>query len=127
MTQKGLTTHGQTGTRIDRGDPSTVDIDQTSLTQDNAFHDCDLSSIVLAGAIAVDLYFGIKDTPVGTIMELRKNGNSHTSNIASIYTQVANGWIVDNATVACDTGRIIEYKISEVLTSAFITVTGWHF
>ena len=109
---------------VDRGDPAAHDF--SSFTTDGAWHDLDLSSILPAGTFAVLLYVKILDDAAGSYFAVRKNGNSNEINTGIARTQVAN--IINEAqmTVFVDSGRIVEYKASNLtFTSIDVSVLGW--
>jgi len=110
---------------VDRGDPASADFDQTDLTQDGAWHDLDLSSIVPVGVKVVSVNFQLSDTAAGSYMIFRKNGNSNSVTRTVIGTQVANVVTYSDGIVACDSGRVIEYLVSQAISSITITVKGW--
>ncbi len=110
----------------DRGDPAAADYTLTDFTTDGTWRDLDLSGIVPAGAKAVLLYIRIKDDLTDRVFGLRKNGNSNAFNTYALNTQVANLSVYDEATVACDSNRIIEYNFTNTTwTSVDVTVRGW--
>jgi hypothetical protein len=111
---------------VDRGDPSAVDFAVGSLTTDGGWYDLDLSSIVPANAVAVDLLVEIQDDAVNSGLQLRKNGNSNAINVAIARTQVVNVSNYLNTTIPCDSSRVIEYSASNLTwTTINITVRGW--
>lgn len=111
---------------IDRGDPAAPDWTEISLTKDGAWHDLDLSPIVPAGAIAVQLRCHLIDDVAGSLIIFRKNGNTNLYNCQSMSIQVANIPRDRCMTVFCDTNRVIEYFASGVVwTSIQLVVCGW--
>jgi hypothetical protein len=111
----------------DRGDPASADKILTGLTVDGAWHDWDLSSGIPAGATAVILRVSLGNNSSNGWLMFRKNGNSNETNVAMVNAPVANVAGYATVTVACDSGRVIEYYVANNGTYAFITITvaGW--
>jgi hypothetical protein len=110
----------------DRGDPSGVDKGIAGFTRDDAWHDWDLSAIVPAGATAVLLRIHLEASSGGLYINFRKNGQSNAVNIAKGFLVSTAGCWVD-LTVACDSGRVIEYLVWNVAgwSTIDVTVAGW--
>jgi hypothetical protein len=110
----------------DRGDPSAADFTEATLTTDGAWHDMDLSTIVGATAKYVVLRVSVYDDAIDSYLRFRKNGNTNEYNSPIVRTQVANCWNDATFIVPLDTGRVIEYKGSNVaFGSIIIVVSGW--
>lgn len=110
----------------DRGDPATLDFDETDLTTDETWRDLDLSSIVPNGARAVVLHVSIVDDAADSYLIFRKNGNSNEWNRSRIRTQVANIAFGTDLIVPCDSNRVIEYFGKNLtFTTIIIVVKGW--
>lgn len=111
----------------DRGDPAAPDF--SSFTNDVAYHDLDLSSIVPAGASAVSMAVILNSTSVvgGDAMAFRKKGNSNDINQSAIYTQLPNVPVADDIIVACDVNRKIQYVMNFAgsVNTSDLTVKGW--
>jgi hypothetical protein len=112
---------------VDRGDPAAADFAWADVTADGTWRDLDLSGIVPVGTKAVSLYVWLSDNAVNSEIQFRKNGNSNEYAVQSTATQVANIIIRQNMIIACDTNRIIEYKITNGVSLVLfgIVVTGW--
>ena len=112
------------GQHATKGDATGLDFQYPGLTDDGAWHDLDLSSIVPVGAVAVCIRVGITATTVGKILKFRKNGNSneHTMNVQATVVATVNQYTEHK--VACDSGRVIEYNMNG-LTGTDIWVLGW--
>jgi hypothetical protein len=115
------------GTFVDRGDPAAVDFNAGSLTEDSAWHDLDLSSIVPVGAKAVLLRVGIAHgESIAKTFYIRENGNSNMGNVFTILTNVVGTWIYGDCIVALDSNRKAEYKFDSGGTwYSAVTVGGW--
>lgn len=109
----------------DRGDPAAVDVIQTGLTLDATWRDLSLASIVPAGAKSVALAVRMKDGSTGQLLQFRKNGLSNAINVATISTQVVDLSVYADLVVACDSGRLVEYKGTANTDEIDITVKGW--
>lgn len=107
----------------DRGDPASVDWDETDLTADGNWHDLNLSSVIPAGATAVLLRVRLEAT-VKTL-SFRENGNSSAVNVATLETGGGAGIMRGDLLVAPDANGVIEYNLSGAATSVSITVGGW--
>lgn len=110
-----------------RGDPAADDFDKDDLTTDGTWRDLDLSGIVPAGAVAVDLTFYVReDLGTGHGMTFRKNGQTNTPNIIGVETFLAAKYFRGNGVVACDTNRVIEYYVSSTTWHTIsIVISGW--
>lgn len=113
---------------VDRGDPATFDYAIGDLTEDDAWHDLDLSAIVGTGAKAVHLLVVYTADTVAKSAKFRKNGNSNELNISDARCQVANVSVTGDFVVALDTNGVIEYYLDSTETTACnILVRGWFF
>lgn len=110
---------------VDRGDPAAYDLEQGAMTMDNAWHDWDLSSIVPAGATAVNLVGLVQYTAAGNALFFRRNGNTNQVAMPGIFSQVANVSNYSSIIVACDASRIIEYKATVSFTAISLVIIGW--
>jgi len=109
-----------------RGEPGGFDFDQGDLTTDEAWHDLDLSSIIPAGTVAVDLVVSVTDETAGNVIYFRKNGLASNYTSPKIRTQVANIQITDNILVPVDSNGKIEYLTTNTTwTEIKIVVSGW--
>ena len=122
-----LHSHAAAGmTYVDRGDPSSVDIDKDDLTLDQTWNEIDLSSIVPVGAVTVHLRIIINAATLDCYLRLRKKGNTSEHNAANCYIPVANKIIAFDKWVCCDSDRIIEYWGHAITWATLdITVAGW--
>lgn len=113
---------------VDRGDPASYDWTQATLIQDGAWHDLDCSAIVPADAKTILFRVYLRHPLINKDFYIRTKGNANYVNIFMQRTQVANISIVEDAVVACDTNRKVQYWISGPgWTSIRITVGGWWF
>lgn len=112
---------------VDRGDPAAYDFTQATLTQDNAWHDLDLSAIVPAGTRAVNLNLRGRHSSTGKELLFRANGNVNYHNASGLRTVVGSLYLYNEITIALDSNRIIEYKaMSPNWTNISISVKGWY-
>ena len=110
----------------DRGDPAAADF--SSFTNDGAYHDLDLSSIVPAGASVVALVVNVTSTVLagGDVFQLRTKGNTHTINQSFFTTLLPNLAVNGDAIVACDVNRKIQYIMNFAGSpTVSVTVKGW--
>jgi hypothetical protein len=117
---------GTTHIYVDRGDPSSHDWTVGNFTTDYTWRDLDCSSIVPAGATAIHFRVSLDDGVVGSLFQLRENGNSNTRNLTLQRIQVANKYIDADMWCSCDSNRVVEYRGSNVTFSAIdVTIRGW--
>lgn len=110
----------------DRGDPAGFDKTEADLTMDNAWHDLDLSAIVVdTDASWILLRVLLNDANIADNLVFRKNGNANAIATPGIVAQVANQDVEAEILVACDTSQVIEYKANAALGSCDIVVLGW--
>lgn len=110
----------------DRGDPSAYDFTLANLTTDGTWRDLDLSAIVPAGTKAVLLLINVWDDKSNTDLYLKEKGNSNAYNASRINTQIANVSILNDAIVACDDNRKIQYYAENTTWTALnLVVRGW--
>jgi hypothetical protein len=114
---------------VSRGDASGWDKDQTTFTMDNAWHDWDIgpngAAIVPAGAKMVHIRNVIKDGTVGAYMQLQKNGYTQGYNAMTHRIFAANMYQDMTDFVEVDSDGVIEYKLSETFTEAYVLIKGW--
>ena len=110
---------------FNRGDPSSLDWEETDLTLDNAWHDLDCSGVVPIGAKAILFYVRIKDGIVEKTFFMKKNGNSNDININQMRTQVVDISIDNTFTVPCDNNQVVEYKSNTGIDIIDICIIGW--
>jgi len=107
-------------------DSGSTDFDLTDLTTDGTYRDLDLSSILPANAIGVQLTVSLLDDAADQALQFRRNGNSNNEERVVAKTQVANITNSMSLIVACDTSQVIEYNASNTTWSAiYIHVLGW--
>lgn len=111
---------------IDRGDPASWDFDEGDLTLDNTWRDLDLSGIVPAGAVAVNLHVSLKDDAVSSILYLRRKGVTLPYSGIKLWTIVANVLFGGDFVCACDASRKIQYIGDPAdMTTVRIQINGW--
>lgn len=110
---------------VDRGDPATYDFAFVAFTMDATWRNLDLSSIIPAGAYAVNIGGYIKGTAANQYILIRKNGNSNAINTGRVYTQVGATYIFYDLIIPVDSNRIIEYYGHASLDDCTLAVKGW--
>jgi hypothetical protein len=138
--QDAITSHGKaltallgvvsqtfgSGRFVDRGDPATVDWDESTLTIDGAWHDLDLSSIVPVGAVAVVLHVTAYNDTSFLWLAFRKKGNTRAWNSGSIYgfSDIPSAC---DLVVSLDSNRMIQYMGSNPSGANWcpVVVGGW--
>ena len=110
----------------ERGDPAAYDYTEAGLTMDNAWHNLDVSAIVVdTDASWVLLYVVLNDPNVGDNILFRKDGNANAIAAPGLIAKVANQDISAEILVPCSTSQVIEYKANAALASCDIVVMGW--
>lgn len=110
----------------DRGDPADFDYDIGDFTRDESWYDLDLSSIVPAGVKVVSLMCRVNSAGAGRWIMFRKNGNVNNISQSRVVAQVANVSNFQDLIVACDTNRVIEYRVTAAgFTDLDLVVKGW--
>lgn len=110
----------------DRGDPAAYDYTEAGLTMDNAWHNLDVSAIVVnPDASWVLLGVLLNDPNVGDNIMFRKDGNANAISMAGVIAQVANQDVFAQVLVPCSTSQVIEYRANAALASCDIVVMGW--
>jgi len=121
-----LATHPSLGFFVDRGDPLAWDFTVGDFTDDNAWHDLDLSSIVPAGANSVLLKINLETLEIEKKFELRKKDNTDIYNTLAIWTQFSNVRIGGVFLVPCNANRVIQYLANPATWSVMnVQVNGW--
>lgn len=102
------------------------DFDEGDLTTDGTWQvdGLDLSSIVPAGAIAVDLEIKVEDDAT-SYLHIRRDA-TNTGNRILMTISVANIAVYQVARIAINSNRLLDYLASNVtFTSIGIAVVGW--
>jgi hypothetical protein len=87
-----------------------VDYTEASFTQDGAWHDLDLSAVLPAGTKMFWARVVVNADAAGKVFYLRKNGNTGSSDVHAIPTQVAGLTNqADVGPVGVDSSRVVEY------------------
>lgn len=114
---------------VDRGDPGTPDWERDDLTRDNTWHDLDCSAIVPEGATGVLLRVGYKAAFLTHQIQFKTKGNVGWPNVVYCLVVVSNASHHKDATVAVDSNRFAQYRVSHVSGWAHIqiTIAGWYY
>lgn len=111
---------------VDRGDPAAQDFTLVFFTQDNAWHDIDLSAIAPAGAKAVSLSIIVTSQGVGRSIKLRTKSNINDKNISSVFGGAVGVPAGGDYTCPLDESRFLQYKmLTDSFTFISFTVKGW--
>ena len=110
-----------------RGDLTSNDLDQISMTFDGAYHEWDISSIVPAGTDLVYIKADITDDAVGSYVWIQQKDFDGNINNGMIVVQEANKINFGHFLIPCDpTLRLLEYITSNVaINLAHLSVLGW--
>lgn len=114
-------------TFVDRGDPSSADYTEGTLTFDGSYHDLDLSSLVPAGTTAILLRIQtVSSGTAGDYIVFRENGNSNELNNDGYFAPVTSFPDLKTVIVSCDSNRVIEYEAgASDWTSLDLIVAGY--
>jgi len=111
-----------------RGDISSYDWTQATLTLDGAWHTLDCSSIVPAGAKTITFRVNVSDNSTEIAFGIRPYGRENTIVADWIITQVANIEVRKNMRVPCDELRKVQYwGTNTTWTQVDVAVIGWSF
>lgn len=111
---------------FDRGDVSDSDYETEDFTDDDDYHDLDLSSIVGAGKRLVLLRVGLNENAGGKECRFRTKGFSGHYNLSSRYTQVADKTVDGDVWVQTDSNGVIQYLFTTATWSViYLIVRGW--
>ena len=114
------------GSYVDRGDPASWDYSKADLTTDGQWHTLDLSSIVPEGATLVHLKIKAQIAYNNMIIGFCKKGIVNKQNGATLMIRHGNNEYYEEAWVACDADRKIEYWTSDqTWVMLDILVRGW--
>ena len=112
---------------VSRGDPSTYDRTETTLTEDAAWHNLDLSAVVPTGAKSILFKAYAKSGSAGAYMYLRPTGSTNSYAAGVVYTQVANIYSFEIMGVPCDSSQDVQYYVTTNMTAEGLVVMGWWF
>jgi hypothetical protein len=119
------------GQYVDRGDNSSSDLAHGAMTLDSTWVAWDMSSVVPAGAIAVELAIQFVTGNIDKLLSFRKNGNSNDKNALERKCLVAAVTHLFGGKVSCDVNRVIEYFATNPAPGAWdnieINIRGWYF
>lgn len=121
-----LHSHPCGGSYNDRGDPASWDFSKTDFTADGQWHTLDLSDIVPEGATLIHLGVGAVIAYANSYIQFRKNGIVNDINKKVIVILFGNKEYYEEAWVACDANRKIEYWMSNrTWVQLDMVVRGW--
>ena len=106
-------------------EPTSADYTQATLTEDDAFHELDISGIVPANTTAIAVSLIVSDGSVGARGRLRSSSQSSFYQALEIQVNVANKTITNNGIVGVS-GQAIDYAFNVVFTYISITILGWY-
>ncbi len=105
-------------------EPTSPDYTQATLTEDNAWHELDISGIVPANTTAIAVSLIVSDGSVGARGRLRSSSQSSIYQVLEIQVNVTNKTISNNGIVGVS-GQAIDYAFNVVFTSISLTILGW--
>lgn len=113
---------------INRGDPTPADFEETDLTQDNNWHELDLSGIIPENAKGVIIASVLLAQQASSSFQLRRAGNVNNNAVSGSVTQVANQVMLQTFTVPLSDDRKLEYNAEAANWFVLnLTVTAWIF
>lgn len=110
---------------VHRGNPLTYDYDQTTLTQDGAWHTLDLSAIIPANAKLVHLRLGASASAAARYLRVAKTGVTGGFATVNVATQVANIINETDAIVDCVGQQVDYWTTGAAFASLRFCVIGW--
>lgn len=110
---------------VNRGDPGAADFNAAALTQDNAWHDLNLSAIVASGATWVLIAIALSTGLATYRILFRKKGNVNEFAIGATAIPDADGFAWGQAWVPLDASGFCQYKVTTAMTVVNLTVMGW--
>ena len=113
---------------VDRGDPAGFDLEMGAMTVDGTWYDWDVSAIVPAGAVAIEIKWDMNNDNAGKSLIFRKKGNSNEINVLTFSTIVGGGTVHFSGKVFCDSNRVVQYFATGSAApwnTIHITITGY--
>jgi len=110
-------------------EPTNYDFLKTTLTDDTAWNELDLSNIIPPRAISVDILLQANDNLVNSFIHLRKKGQSGLYQKYEYRQEVANVQHNVAPTIAVDTNRKLEIRCNPKPTDWIeisICILGWN-
>lgn len=108
------------------GDVQNYHLTQAAMTMDAAWHDWDISSYI-GGASQKLVYIRIlmKDDTTQTYVKLRRNGDTYSITVPTMYTVVANEYNSVGVWVETDDSGVIEYYVNQACDEINLVVSKW--
>lgn len=124
--ETALHSHPCSGNYSDRGDPSSWDFSKTDFSTDGQWHVLDLSNIVPEGTMIVHLKIKAQIAYNNSIIAFCKKGITNKLNGTTLMIRHGNNEYYEEAWVACDADRKIEYWTSNrIWVILDMLVRGW--
>ena len=119
---------GAGGGYVNRGDPADHDFTVGNFTTDATWNELDCSSIVPAGARAIQFTVRLYDDAAESVLYFRPGGASEGKNSARMHIQLVNVPMYYTFIIGCSVDRKIEYYGSNLTFSGIdVTIMGWFF
>lgn len=110
---------------VHRGNPVAYDYDETTLTQNGAWHTLNLSAIVPANAKLVHLRLGASASASGRYFRVAKTGFVGVYATVNVATQVANIINETDAIVDCVGQQVDYWTTGAAFVALRFCVIGW--
>jgi len=111
---------------VSAGDLASESFDKNDFTQDNAWHELDVSSAVPAGTALVVWRIIATCATAGFLAKIRPNGYTNEKNMLDLMVIVANKNVCETFAMVLPADHKLEYKFSNVAWGTiFLTPVGW--
>lgn len=113
---------------VDRGDTGSYDFEIGDLTMDGTYRDLDISGIIPAGTVAVELAVGVTPTTLPAQLLIRQKGYTGNRNFWIVKCLVATLTHENRFFVTPNSNRLLEYHGTSLgggWTNVNIVVCGW--
>lgn len=110
---------------VHRAETAGYDYDQTSLTQDSAWHTLNIAAIVPANAKLVLLRIGASHASAGRYFRVARVGDTGNFACANVATQVANIINEQTSLIVCTGQQIAYWATTGTFVSLRLLVLGW--
>lgn len=122
-----LHTHssGGSGTYTSFGDLSAPHFQETDLVLNDSWQILDMSSVIGIGERLLHLRININGNNVGSRLTMRKKGHTHAWNSITVRVQQSGIPFTISDFVECDANGMVEYVVSNDISSIDINVKGY--
>ena len=94
---------------VDAGDLASPTKGLADFTRDDGHHPLDLSALLPAGTVAINVYLCIKASGGGYGINIKQNGFSNANNILQVIAQAANVYTSSSGVLGVGSTRVLDY------------------